>query len=88
VSQWDCIVIIEASPERDELVKQLRKIEGYKIRKESHDWVNMAFTGKEDGGEFPQEYMNLHDYLRIHGFVQKRSPWGARRFEKPQQDTA
>ncbi|KAM0255713.1 hypothetical protein ACHAQJ_005467 [Trichoderma viride] len=88
VSQWDCLVMIEASPERDELVNELRRVEGYRIRKEGRDWVHMAFIGKEDSGIFPQEYMNLHDYLVIRGFVQGTTYWGSRRFEKPRQGSA
>lgn len=83
VSEFDCIVACETVAERQELVKKLREFEGYSIREEKRDWVNMAFTGSvEDGEVLPREYMSLHDYLVSHGFVQKFSYWGSRRFEK------
>ncbi|KAL7785500.1 hypothetical protein V8C37DRAFT_394138 [Trichoderma ceciliae] len=83
VSEFDCIVVCDTVAERQELVKKLREFEGYGIREENRNWVNMAFTGSmEDGEMLPREYMNLHDYLITHGFVQKYSYWGSRRFER------
>ncbi|RFU81494.1 hypothetical protein TARUN_716 [Trichoderma arundinaceum] len=88
-SEFDCIVVCDTETERQELVKELRRFEGYRIREERRDWVNMAYTGPTlDGDVLPQEYMNLHDCLVERGFVQKYSYWGSRRFEKSRDGNA
>lgn len=85
VSEFDCIVACASVAERLELVKELRLFEGYRIKQEQRDWVNMAFTGTNENAEMPpQEYMDLHDFLMKRGFVQRFSYWGSRRFEKSQ----
>ncbi|KAF5125197.1 hypothetical protein E5D57_009884 [Metarhizium anisopliae] len=67
-----------------ELAKLIRTYKhAYKKVNEGRGWVKWHFTGTvAEGGVFPQDYMDVHNYLVGEGFEITRTDRGERCFEK------
>ncbi|KAK9438722.1 hypothetical protein VB005_06870 [Metarhizium brunneum] len=86
---FDMIVFAEHEKEgianiHDELAELVRTNRyAYKKVEVDGDCVNWHFTGTlPEGEEFPQDYMDVRDYLVNKGFTMRLTNWGAPYFRK------
>ncbi|KAL6788746.1 hypothetical protein J3E68DRAFT_127590 [Trichoderma sp. SZMC 28012] len=79
---FDCFIICNTKHEREKLSKKLTWFEGYEIRNQKEEWIEMALIRSDNTQTSPPEYMSLDKFLVKSGFVEIFSNGAARRYVK------
>lgn len=75
VRNFDFFIVCNTKDEQEKLVKtlqgmkKLKWFEGYEIREDKEEWIDMTFTKLDDTETRLKEYTSLHGFLINRGFI-------------------
>lgn len=79
VKIFDFFIICNTKDKQEKLLKtlqvmkKLKWFEGYEIREEKEEWIDMAFTKLDDMQTQLKEYTSFHNFLINRGFLKDSS---------------